>query len=89
MTTKAKVKWKGNALRHSFVSYRVADIKNIPQVALESGNSPQIIDSNYRELVTEKEAKTWFAIKKTTETTADSKKLTKKKPEKPEKPEKK
>jgi hypothetical protein len=40
----------------------VAQIKNIPQVAYESGNSPQIIDSNYRELVTEKDAKNWFAM---------------------------
>jgi integrase len=62
LATEAKVGWKRNALRHSFVSYRVAQIKNIPQVAYESGNSPQIIDSNYRELVTEKDAKNWFAI---------------------------
>jgi integrase len=62
VATEAKVGWKSNALRHSFVSYRVAQIKNIPQVAFESGNSPQIIDSNYRELVTEKDAKNWFAI---------------------------
>jgi hypothetical protein len=41
----------------------VAQIKNIPQVASESGNSPQIIDSNYRELVTELDVKKWFAIR--------------------------
>ena len=63
IATEAKVVWKDNALRHSFVSYRVAQIKNIPQVAYESGNSPQMIDSNYRELVTEQESKKWFAIK--------------------------
>jgi integrase len=62
VATKAKVGWKSNALRHSFVSYRVAQIKNIPQVAYESGNSPQIIDSNYRELVTEQDAVKWFSI---------------------------
>ncbi|HEY5913486.1 MAG TPA: site-specific integrase [Verrucomicrobiae bacterium] len=58
----AKLEWKSNALRHSCISYRVAQIKNIPQVALESGNSPQMIDSNYRELVTEPDAQAWFAI---------------------------
>ena len=63
VATESKVGWKNNALRHSFVSYRVAQIKNIPQVAYESGNSPQMIDSNYRELVTEQEAKKWFAIR--------------------------
>lgn len=56
------VKWKHNALRHSFISYRVADIQNVPQVALEAGNSPQIIFNNYRELVTAAEAKHWFSI---------------------------
>jgi integrase len=55
-------KWKHNGLRHSFISYRVADIKNVAQVALEAGNSPQMIFSNYRELVTPKDAETWFRI---------------------------
>lgn len=55
-------KWKHNGLRHSFISYRVGVIKNVAQVALEAGNSPQVIFSNYRELVTEKAAKEWFAI---------------------------
>jgi hypothetical protein len=63
VATEVKVGWKSNALRHSFVSYRVAQIKNVPQVAYESGNSPQIIDSNYRELVTEQEAKKWFLLR--------------------------
>jgi integrase len=62
VAAKAKVAWKANALRHSFVSYRVAQIKNVPQVAFESGNSPQMIDSNYRELVTEQESAKWFVI---------------------------
>ena len=62
VAVKANVPWKSNALRHSFVSYRVADIKNVPQVALEAGNSAQMIDSNYRELVTEAEARKWFSI---------------------------
>jgi len=35
--------WKHNALRHSFCSYRIAGIKNAAQVALEAGNSPQMI----------------------------------------------
>jgi integrase len=57
-----KLEWKSNALRHSCISYRVALIKNLPQVALESGNSPQMIDSHYRELVTEQDAQRWFNI---------------------------
>ena len=46
-----KVKWKKNALRHSFISYRVAETQDVAKVALEAGNSPQIIFQHYRELV--------------------------------------
>jgi integrase len=60
--SKAGLTLKDNALRHSFVSYRVAATKNVSQVALEAGNSQQIIDSNYRELVTEADAHAWFSI---------------------------
>jgi integrase len=58
----AKVTWKANALRHSFISYRVAEIQNVAQVALEAGNSPAMIFGHYRELVTADDAKAWFAI---------------------------
>ena len=54
--------WKHNGLRHSFISYRIAEIKNVAQVALEAGNSPQIIFSNYRELVRPADAQRWFSI---------------------------
>jgi integrase len=54
--------WKHNALRHSFISYRVADIQNVAQVSLEAGNSPQMIFKHYRELVRPAAAKEWFAI---------------------------
>ncbi len=57
-----QLEWKHNALRHSFCSYRLADVKSAAQVALEAGNSPQMIFEHYRELVTEKDAKAWFAI---------------------------
>ncbi len=43
--------WKHNVLRHSFISYRVAEVQNVVQVALEAGNSPQMIFQHYRELV--------------------------------------
>jgi len=56
------VKWKKNALRHSFISYRVAETQDVAAVALEAGNSPQIIFEHYRELVRLKEAKEWFGL---------------------------
>ena len=61
-TPKTPVRWKKNALRHSYVSYRVADIQNVNQVALECGNSPGVIFKDYRELVRPIAAKQWFAI---------------------------
>jgi integrase len=56
------IKWKHNALRHSFISYRVAETQNMNQVALETGTSVKKIVAHYRELVTPKEAKEWFGI---------------------------
>jgi integrase len=58
----AQVPWRHNALRHSFCSYRLADVKSAAQVSLEAGNSPRMVFQHYRELVTEKAAKAWFAI---------------------------
>ncbi len=55
-------KWKHNALRHSFISYRVAKTQDVAKVSLEAGNSPQMIFKHYRELVQAKDAKAWFAI---------------------------
>jgi integrase len=62
LAKRSEVPWKRNALRHGFISYRVALIKNIPQVAYEAGNSPEIIRRNYLKVVTEAAAKQWFAI---------------------------
>jgi hypothetical protein len=49
-------------LRHSFISYRVADLKDLRRVALEAGNSPAMIFRHYRELVTAEAAATWFSV---------------------------
>ncbi len=58
----AAIVWKKNGLRHSYISYRVAEIQNVNQVALECGNSPSVIFSHYRELVRPAESKLWFGI---------------------------
>jgi integrase len=57
-----KIEWPRNVLRHSFISYRIAQVKSADQVALEAGNSPSIIFKNYRELTTEEQAEKWFGI---------------------------
>ncbi len=58
----AKISWKQNALRHSWISYRLAEIQDVNRVALEAGNSPQMILRHYRELATPEQARTWFSI---------------------------
>jgi integrase len=59
---KAGMTWKHNALRHSFISYRLAEIQDVNRVALEAGTSPQMIFRHYRELATPEQARTWFAV---------------------------
>jgi integrase len=58
----AGVEWKDNALRHSWISYRLAEIQDAAKVALEAGNSPAMIFKHYRELVRPEAAAQWFAI---------------------------
>jgi len=55
--------WAKNGLRHSFISYRLAILHDTARVALEAGNSPEVIFGHYRELVTPQAAKKWFAVK--------------------------
>jgi integrase len=62
VAAQAGITWKQNALRHSFISYRLALLQDVNRVALEAGNSPQMIFRHYRELCTPEQARTWFAI---------------------------
>ncbi len=62
LAKRLKIRWPHNALRHSYISYRIAEIKDAARVALEAGNSAEIIFKHYRELVTEQEAQEWFSI---------------------------
>jgi integrase len=59
------VKWKQNALRHSFGSYRMEQTKNEGQVALEMGNSPKVVKDHYFEIVDEPAAREYWSIKPT------------------------
>lgn len=59
---RAGMAWKQNALRHSYASYRLAVTQDAAKVALEMGNSPQMIFQHYRELVTPEQGKEWFAV---------------------------
>jgi len=57
------VKWKGNALRHSFGSYRMEQTKNEGLVALEMGNSPKIVKDHYFEIVDGEAAEKYWSLK--------------------------
>jgi integrase len=54
--------WPTNGLRHSYATYRLAQCQDASRVALEMGNSPQMLFRNYRELADEQEARSWFSI---------------------------
>ena len=63
-----------NGLRHTYISCRIKLIKNKHEVALEAGNSPRIIDSNYLRVIEDKEqANQWFNILPTPERLEDIK----------------
>ncbi len=51
-----------NLLRHSYASYRLADVKNSAQVALELGTGESKLFQNYNKLVAPAQAKQWFSI---------------------------
>jgi integrase len=61
---KAKIPggWRQNALRHSYISYRVALTGDVARTSLEAGNSPRMIFRHYREIVDEEAAKAWWSI---------------------------
>ena len=62
LAKRAGVKWKKNALRHSFVSYRLAVTNDGAKTALEAGHDQGILFKHYRELVLPQAAEKWFAI---------------------------
>jgi len=51
-----------NALRASFISYRLAETNDIGLTSREAGNSPKVIQENYLELATAADAQRWFSI---------------------------
>jgi integrase len=55
--------WPPNALRHSFGSYHLAKFNDAAALALQMGNSPNVIFRHYRELVRPKEAVRYWQIK--------------------------
>ncbi|MCP5534260.1 MAG: hypothetical protein H7A48_13910 [Akkermansiaceae bacterium] len=61
--TDAEVDQIANGARHSFISYRTAEIRDVARVADECGNSVSTIQNHYRQLVTGEAAKLYFEIR--------------------------
>lgn len=59
----AKVEQIANGARHSFISYRTAETRDVARVADECGNSVSTIKNHYRQLVTAEAAQRFFAIR--------------------------
>ena len=54
--------WPKNAGRHSFGSYWLAKHQDAAALALQMGNSPQIVFAHYRELVKPRDAERYWTI---------------------------
>ena len=59
---KHNLNWRHNGLRDAFGSNRAAMVKNLNQVAMEMGNSPDMVIESYREIVTEEQAKKFWNL---------------------------
>ena len=51
-----------NAMRHSFVSYHLANFGDVSKTELEAGHDRKVLFGHYRELVTKADARKFFAI---------------------------
>lgn len=56
------IAWPHNVTRHSFCSYHFGKFRDEKNTALESGNTPQMLFSNYREVVTPELENDYFSI---------------------------
>jgi integrase len=56
-------RWPVNAARHSFGSYWLTEFNDINALAVQMGNSPEVIEKHYRKAVRPKEAHRFWQIK--------------------------
>ena len=54
--------WKKDVLRHSAASYWLASDPDAGRIAMELGNSPAVLLKHYREIVTDDQAKAFWAL---------------------------
>jgi hypothetical protein len=58
----AKIQRHANGARDSAITYKVAKTGDVARVALDCGNSPEVIHRCYRGLATPEDARAFFAI---------------------------
>jgi integrase len=51
-----------NGFRHSYGTYRFAQLQDEQKTSAEMGNSPKLLREHYAELATPEDAKAWFSI---------------------------
>jgi integrase len=62
LASEAGVDWKNNALRHSYVTYAMAQERDAWKVAEQVGNSPRVLQAHYKGLVLSSDAEEWFSV---------------------------
>ncbi len=63
MESGSLTRWPNDVLRHSFASYHLAQWKNAPALALQMGHiDNRVIFSNYRKVVTVRDAATYWNL---------------------------
>jgi integrase len=58
------VRWVHNGMRHSYISYAMAIERNAAKVAEQCGNSESMVQRSYKAIVTERDARRWFTVKR-------------------------
>jgi integrase len=55
--------WANDVMRHSYATYSLAAFNDIGKLSLQMGNSPQVIHSNYKGLVSKADAERFWALR--------------------------
>ncbi len=58
-----KAGWPKDALRHSYASYRNAELRNLPHLAEEMRTSVRMLNNHYHNPRAEEEGRAWFSLR--------------------------
>jgi integrase len=59
----AGISWHNDVMRHTYATYSLAAFNDIGRLSLQMGNSPQVIHSAYKGLVSKADAERFFALR--------------------------